>query len=111
MVACILCDLASDMFCALVPVALSIVHITASLRQHFVKYMLSTISNTSYKNLLHLQNILTFFKNKQTKQQDIKFCNIFVLDFNKSLTNDVDNFEQLSPVVYLLYATHSFNIC
>ena len=39
-----------------------------------------------------LQKILTFF---QQKKQHI--CNIYVLDFNKRLTNDVFNFEQPGP--------------
>ena len=38
------------------------------------------------------QRILTFFEQKITV-----FCNIAIWNFNKSLTNNINNFEQLTP--------------
>ena len=37
-----------------------------------------------------------------TKNNSIYICNIYVLNFNETLTNDVTNFEQLAQGGYLM---------
>ena len=69
------------------PVVQSIVSLTTSLRCQFVKYMPTTLSNP-----------LLFFVGKNVKIFCIAWiCNIDVLNFNETLTNDIVNFEQLAP--------------
>ena len=63
------------------PVVQSILSLTAMLKHRLVKYMPTTLSNT-----------LLFLKKKQQW-----ICNIYVLNFNEKLTNDVVNFQQLAP--------------
>ena len=76
----------------------SIVSLTKSLRRQFVRYMLTILSNPLFFLLKKCENLLqckrfSHFSNK--KYQWI--CNIYILNFNGTLTNDVDNFEQPAP--------------
>ena len=81
------------------PVVQSIVSLPTSLRCKLVQYMLTTLANPF---LFLLKNVRIFcnackrfshFPNKITQH----ICDIYVLNFNETLTNDVVNFEQLAP--------------
>ena len=81
------------------PVVQSIASLTTLLRGHLVKYIPTTISNTSCYFLLEnvrifcIAKILIFSYEKYQR-----ICNIYILNFNVTLTyNDVVNFEQLAP--------------
>ena len=89
------------------PVVQSIVSLTSSLRRQLVKYMLTTLSNP----LLFFfcwKNVRIFCNAKDshifpTKKQQQWICNIYLLNFNITLTNDAVNFEQLAPDCYFYW--------
>ena len=83
-----------------VPVVESIVSLTTSSRRQFVKNMQTTLSNPLLFFVekicasFPVQMILKFFQQKTHTQW---ISNIYVLNFNETLTNEVVNFEQLAP--------------
>ena len=88
------------------PVVQSIVSLTTSLRGHLFKYIPTTLSNTllffvgKMRESFAMQKILSFFQQK--------ICNINVLNFNETLTNNIVNFEQLAPVLLkIVFRTHN----
>ena len=82
------------------PVVQSIVSLTTLLRHQLVKYTLTTLSNTwlFFVGKMYSAKDSHIFSTKKYQCM----CNIYFQNFNKTLTNDFVNFEQLGPGRLLL---------
>ena len=87
--------------------------LTKSLRDHLVKCIPSQRLHPQIHCYFLLENvlqkILIFFQQKITVYMYLTICNMLLLTFNKTLTNEVFNFEQPAPGRY--YSTPSFGNC